>query len=229
MPTALALCLEDLAASRRADRYLRCVALVGRQPGLRLGPDGKAHWRRDQPVACELWVSADDRLILFRPEAATSVALHRAGRSLELPVGKPVVTLDQDVLEVGAKRLRIHVHGRTTKAQPPSPLPEERAGASAARAAAVVALGAAVAACDRPMEVRQSPPEPPIDPGAAPPVVTIPTGSATTTTTDSGKPPQVIATSASTTEPTGTEAKPTGPSPEPIEVREQPPDIVMDE
>ena len=229
MPSALALCLEDLDGASPSKRYVRCVALVGRRPGLRLSPEGRATWQQAEPVACELWVSADDRLIVYRPQGAPAAVLRRAGRSLELPVAKPVVALDQDIVEVGSKRLRLHVHGRAAKIAAPCPLPE-RVRSGAARAAAVVALGAAVAACDRPMEIRETPPEPPIDPGAAPPpVVTVPTASSAATGTGAENKPPTIATSEPSSEPTATPNKPVAPSPEPIEVRERPPDMAVDE
>ena len=64
MPTPLAICLENLAPRSPAERFLRCVAAVGRRPGLRVGDRGEVLWRSDDRVACERWVSADERLIL---------------------------------------------------------------------------------------------------------------------------------------------------------------------
>ena len=111
MPKPLAICLEDPGARSAAERYLRCTAVVGRQAGLRVDGAGTVLWRSDEAVACELWVSLDDKLILYRPEGAAAVAVHRAGRVLDVPAGKPVVLVDQDEFQVGAKRLRVHVHG----------------------------------------------------------------------------------------------------------------------
>jgi len=190
MPTPLALCLEDLAPSSRSERFLRCVALAGRKPGLRLGPDGVVAWRSEAPVACELWVSLDERLILLRPAGAPPIVVRRAGRVLDVPFDKPVVVTDQDVVEVGPKRLRLHLHGQALEVTAPMFLPE-RSMAGATRLAAVVAMGAAVVGCKgtggevrggasatttgpattapatgattatAPIEVRESPPAPP--------------------------------------------------------------------
>ena len=44
MPIPIALCLEDLAVPSDDRRYLRCTALVGRQPGLRLDATGAVTW-----------------------------------------------------------------------------------------------------------------------------------------------------------------------------------------
>lgn len=223
MPAPLALCLEDRSAPTGAPRYLRCVALVGRQPGLRLDAAGAVQWQQDEPPRCEVWVSADDRLIVYRPEGAKAVALHRSGRSLELPVGKPVVALDQDELTIGERRLRLHVHGVAKAVAAPSPLPV-RQNSSVTRMAAVVAVGAAaVAGCERPMEIRESPPAPPYDPTATAPPAT----SGTSTTSSSS--PQTIATEPEPTGPPAATGTLTPHSPEPIEVREDPPDMeVMD-
>ena len=163
MPTPIALCLEDLDAE---PRYLRCVALAGRLPGLVLDELGEVRWQEDGPAACELWVSADEQLILFRPEESrVAVQLFRGGRSLLVPRGKPVVVLDQDRIELSGRRLQLHIHGEAPAVHAPAPLqpePQERRGASLVRAAAtVLAIGAAVGggACkDKPIEVRSNPP-----------------------------------------------------------------------
>jgi len=209
VPTPLAICLEDLAPVSRSERYLRCVALVGRQPGLRLALDGTVAWQTDGAVGCELWVSLDDRLILLRPAGAPPVVVRRAGRSLDVPVDKPVVVIDQDVAEVGPKRIRLHVHGQAAEVSAPSYLPE-RAATGAARLAALVAMGAAVAGCrgtgtsdqspsgtTTAVEVREHPPE-----EARRPDTTTTTPPATTT-----PPPTTAATTQS----------------KPIEVRDAPP------
>jgi hypothetical protein len=149
MPEPLAICIEDLDPRTPGDRYLRCVAVPGRRPGLRVDRAGRVLWKSDEAVACELWVSADDRLILYRPEGAAAVVCRREGRSLEVPAAKPVVLLDQDRIDVGSRHLRVHVHGRAPAIAPPSLLPV-RSGAGAGRvaAAAALALGAAVGAVD---------------------------------------------------------------------------------
>ena len=223
MPAPLALCLEDLTATERSRRYLRCVALVGRQPGLRLSAEGGPLWRSPRAAACELWVSADDRLIVYRPAGAPPLVLRRAGRRLDVPEAKPVVALDQDQLDIGPRRLRVHVHGKANAIAAPSPLPE-RARSGAARMAAVVAVGAAVAGCQKPIEVRDAPPEPPIEPGAGAPPDPGLSPSATTTAAQPEGEPEGSATSQPRTDPSTS-----GAAPEPIEVREDPPDMVMDE
>ncbi len=122
MSKALAICIEDLDVQAKI-KYLRCVALPGRQPGLRLDEVGSVLWQSDDGVSCELCVSADDRLMLYRPEGAVHVTLRRAGRSLDAPCGKPVVVIDQDQIDVGSRRLRVHVHGKAPSVVAPSPLP----------------------------------------------------------------------------------------------------------
>ena len=156
MPQALALCLEDLHASADG-RYLRCVALPGRQAGLRISQQGAVSWKISGGVACEMWVSADDQLILLRPPGAVPVIVERAGRRLDVPTDKPVVLIDQDVFRVCGRTLRVHVHGVAETVTPPSPLLPRKAGST--RLAALMALGAVVAGCDKPpVEVRDRPP-----------------------------------------------------------------------
>jgi hypothetical protein len=120
MPKPLAICIEDLDAGSRTEKYVRCVALVGRQPGLRLDEAGRVVWRSDDGAFCELWVSADGRLALYRQEGMGRVTLHRAGRSLDLPYVKPVIVIDQDRIDVGSRRLRVHVHGEAPSVAAPS-------------------------------------------------------------------------------------------------------------
>jgi hypothetical protein len=160
MPQPIAICLEDLAAPP-AGRYLRCVALVGRQAGLRLDGEGSVRWLGEEHTACELWVSADDRLILFRLHDGPPVAVHRGGRELEVPAERPVVLLDQDEIWLCARRLRVHVHGVAAAIAAPAPLVEATAlsgrratVAAAAAAAAALALGACGGATTTP----QTPP-----------------------------------------------------------------------
>ena len=165
-----AICIEDLTASAEAARYLRCVALVGRQPGLRLDETGKVAWQSAAPVAGELWVSQDERLILYRPEGAPPLTLHRAGRSLAVPYGKPVVVIDQDQVEVNTRQLRIHLHGEARVVAAPTPVPVpvqahplKKLGQAAA-AAAIVGAALAAGGCVTPViptiEVREQPPAP---------------------------------------------------------------------
>ena len=171
MPKPMAICIEDLEARADQPKFLRCVAVPGRQPGLRVDRNGKVLWQSEDGVSCELWVSGDDRLILYRPEDAVPVTLHRAGRRLEVPGGKPVVLIDQDEFEVGARHLRVHVHGEAPAVSPPSVfVPKQKPLAGLARAAAVAAtIGAvAVGGCGKkdpetrgrePIEIRDQPPK----------------------------------------------------------------------
>jgi hypothetical protein len=179
MPEPICLCLEDLTADG-SPRYTRCVALVGRQPGLRLGGDGGLRWLDETEGGLELWVSLDEQLILFRPAGSVAASVHRGGRSLQLPEEKPVVLLHGDEVEVGERRLRVHVHGAAPSVAAPEPLPEERTGRAMRAAAAALALGAALtsAGCPKPVEVRQAPPwiaappmpKPDVKPDARPPI-----------------------------------------------------------
>ncbi len=163
MPAPLALCLEDLDAAPSSDRYLQCVAASGSEPGLGLAADGAVLWR-ELALACELWVSADERLVLLRREDAPPVTVSREGRALEAPAGRPVVLCHGDELRLGGRRLRLHLHGRATAVTAPRPL-RERVG----QVAAALAVGALVGAAPvpgsadpgpGPIEVRDHPPKP---------------------------------------------------------------------
>lgn len=160
MSRPLAICLEDLDPRSPGERYLRCVALVGRAPGLRVDGAGTVSWRDDAGAACELWVSADERLVLYRPERGGRVVVRRAARVLEVPATKPVILLDQDEIEVGGRRFRVHVHGDAPRVHPPEYLP---AGSprGPARVAAALALGAALGAagCKKDEPARAGPPD----------------------------------------------------------------------
>jgi hypothetical protein len=166
----LAICIEDLDAESRTEKYVRCVALVGRQPGLRLDEAGRVVWRSEEGTACELWVSADGRLVLYRQEGMGRVTLHRAGRSLDVPCAKPVIVADKDRIDVGARRLRVHVHGEAPVVAAPSPLASRQrpfgrlaqAVTTAAVIGAVVAAGGCTDIWATPtIEVIDNPPEPP--------------------------------------------------------------------
>jgi len=163
MPKPLAICIEDLAPASEAERFLRCVAVPGRQPGLRLDEKGAVLWQSEEE-AVELWVSADERLVLYRPEGSAATTVRRGERSLAAPAEKPVILIDQDEIDVGARRLRIHVHGEAPEVAAPSPLvPETQQSGPLgrlARAAAAVALGSVMAAGCGEVEVRVHPPKP---------------------------------------------------------------------
>jgi len=165
MSKPMALCIEDLDPQAGAPKYVRCVAIPGRQPGLRLDFGGAVLWQSDDAVACELWVSADDCLILYRPEGAAAVTLRRTGRSLDVPYAKPVVVIDQDEIDVGARRLRVHVHGDAPAIAAPSVfVPEQGVLSRLVRAAAAaVAIFSAVATSGC-IEVRDHPPKRPAPP-----------------------------------------------------------------
>jgi len=163
VPDPIALCIEDLDAE---PRYLRCVAIVGRAPGLALDHAGGVCWLPTPDttaIACELWVSGDAQLMLYRtdPSAGPAPEVHRGGRSLCAPAGKPVVLLDQDEVHLAGRRLRFHIHGPASAVHSPEPLPAERQTGKVLRAAAAaLAIGAAVGAagCKAPIEVRTNPP-----------------------------------------------------------------------
>jgi hypothetical protein len=171
MAKLLAVCVENLATSDPDERYVRCVALPGRQPGLRIGCGGEVLWRSDDAV-CELWVSSDERLVLWRIADTEPVVVRRARRSLQVPPQKPVMLLDQDEVEIGGRSLRIHVHGPVSEEAPPQPLvlrPNRigfRAAATATVLGATLVAGAAGAAqqSNEPVEVREHPPAPPLPP-----------------------------------------------------------------
>ncbi len=168
MARPIALCIEDLEG-REAERYLRCVALPGIEAGLSLNAAGAAVWKKRERGALEIWVSADERLMLFRPLRGGAATLRRGGRTLEVPVEKPVVLLDQDLIEAGGRKLRLHVHGVAESIHPPAPLRDKSVGGMGrVAAAATIALGAAVAvgqgevrAASEPpaIEVRDHPPK----------------------------------------------------------------------
>jgi hypothetical protein len=98
-----------------------------------------------------------------RPAGAVPVSLHRAGRSLDVPCGKPVFVIDKDEINMGSRRLRIHVHGQAPSIAAPSPLPSRPSSlgrlAQAATAAAIVGTVAASGCCPE-IGIRDAPPEP---------------------------------------------------------------------
>lgn len=156
LPDPKAICLEDLDTGR----FVRCVAIAGGRSGLTLGTGGQILWRSDQPSSAEIWVTADSRLALRRPEGAGRATVSRSGRTVLAPVGKPVILLAGDELEAGGRRLRLHVHGRAPQVHAPQPLAPER-GAGMRLATAALALG--MTGC---ILVRPNPPEPMPDPHA---------------------------------------------------------------
>lgn len=176
MPAPIELCLEDLLALPGSPEYLQCVARQGSGPGLTVGLDGGVRWESAEAAAFELWVSADEKLVLRRREGAPEVSVARRGRAVRAPEGKPVVLLDQDEIALGARRWRLHVHGFAPQAHAPRPLLRR----ALAPLAAAAALGAAACsessaaaprkAAPEPIEVRMRPPDvAPPEPPPAPP------------------------------------------------------------
>jgi len=174
VPKPIAICIERLDADSGASQFTRCTAIAGGRPGLRVGSRGDVLWQGEDEddiecgIACEIWVSSDEKLILFRPEGASAVALHRAGRSLDVPRGKPVLVIDRDEIDLGAHRLRLHVHGEASEVTAPSLfIPETKPLGIIGKAAAAVALGSAMAAggcSSKDIMVRDMPPTPPAPP-----------------------------------------------------------------
>ena len=136
---------------------------------------GHVRWRSESTLACELLVTLDGRLAVWRRPGATPVVVTRAQRSLEVPVEKPVILLHEDELSIAFRRLRVHVHGAASSATAPdflvAPRPKRTLFRSAATAAVVGASLAAatpgVAQQGPPIEVRDQPPAPP-DPEPSP-------------------------------------------------------------
>ena len=131
MVKPIALCLEREATDTDA-RYVRCTARPGRESGLAIGLDGSILWCEPKPLACEIWVAHDQRLVVLRPAGSPPICINRARRNLQVPEAHAVFVLDGDELVVGAHRYRLHVHGMTDELQPPRPLRVARGVAVAA-------------------------------------------------------------------------------------------------
>jgi hypothetical protein len=173
MSRPLAICLEDLRPRSPEERHLRCVAAVGRSPGLRIDGGGTVLWREESGTACELWVSADDRLVLYRPDGGGRVTVRRMSRTLDVPAERPVILLDQDEVDVGARRFRVHVHGAAPRVHAPEYLRPARPRGTV-KVAAALAIGAALGApgCKRDAPGTEGPED--IEVRAAPPQVPAP-------------------------------------------------------
>ncbi len=206
-PKAIALCIEDLDASPQR-RFLVCTALIGHSPGLGLDPRGEVTWQRQQDRVVELWVSMDQQLILYRRPDGPPTEVHRGGRSLQVPEEKPVVLLHLDEIRIDQRRLRVHLHGQAKTiaapqffAPPPPPSASKKTlNAVAAATAAALSLGAV--ACQSSAATEPTPPVEvrPHPPAPMPPEWPQPE-------------PDVVEVTA----------------PEPIEVREAPPEAPIDE
>lgn len=188
MSRIIALCIEDCHPAKESLRYLRCCALTGLQPGLALSAEGIVEWRADVPAVLRLVVSLDEKLVCYRePAAPGGTRVHRGGRFVDVEEQKPVVLIDGDEITVGARRLKLHVHGFVAAAHDPEfyVVPASTGTGSLARAAGVagVAMAGLMAAtgCDKPpaekpaeptpIELRDHPPvpvEPPMEPPPEP-------------------------------------------------------------
>ncbi|MFH2004978.1 MAG: hypothetical protein ABI333_00195 [bacterium] len=173
----LEICLEELFHAEQDERYVRCVALPGGEPGLALDREGAVQWMVEQPEHFGLWVTGDNQLALLRGAKAGPATVQRAGRAVEAPVGKPVILLDQDELIIDGRRLRLHVHGETDAVWEPERMSGSALGriVRAAAAAATLALGGGAAGSAlaqgadgvsgvngrQPIEVRLRPPQKP--------------------------------------------------------------------
>jgi hypothetical protein len=180
-PKPIELCLERVEPPS-SDRYVRCTAQVGRELGLALGIDGRILWCEQSGVGCEIWVSADQRLMAFCPAEAPKTVLFRFGRTLELPRERPVVLRHHDELELAGTRFRVHVHGVTEAVHAPAIV------RTLARAAAAATLALAVgggAACNDASGVRINPDAAPPDSSDTSTIIILPSADAPTVTVDS--------------------------------------------
>jgi hypothetical protein len=152
MSRPIALCLEYAPQPDGRERFLQCAALPSERAGVSLDDAGTLIWEGDPRLHVRLAVSTDDRLVLFRAAGTPAVTVHRGGRSLDAPEGKPVLLLQGDELQLRGGRIRLHVHGPIDEVPPPRWISPEREAASVAPrsvgrwAAAALALGAALSA-----------------------------------------------------------------------------------
>ena len=144
MKKPMAICLEDLETANAAERYLCCAVKVGLRPGLSVDNRGTTRWLIEGEVAFQLFVTADDRLALYRAAGGAAVQVRRAGRTLDAPCEKPVILRHEDELLIAGRRFRVHTHGRIAKAFAPYYFKEHLR--SAGRVAAAFALGATLSA-----------------------------------------------------------------------------------
>lgn len=172
------ICLEELGAGSEDECFIQCVAVSGGQPGLALDRDGLVRWMPEEEAVCHgLWVSGDGRLVLYGAASTSAsvgeVVVERGARTQVAPVGKPVLLVDQDLLRVGDRELRVHIHGETEAMYEPERLSRRsflQAATAAATTAASLTLGAAASSASPtagpqagvgeppPIEVRRRPP-----------------------------------------------------------------------
>jgi len=95
----------------------------------------------------------------------------RQGRTLEAPAEKPVILRHGDELALGARRLRLHLHGAVQALTPPRLLRELGRAAAALAVGALLTGAPALAGADPArdeIEVRQNPPGAPAVPPPPP-------------------------------------------------------------
>jgi hypothetical protein len=114
----------------------------GREPGLRISADGSLLWMEQKQADIELWVSADERLILYRLEHAVTLTLRRGNRALDVPATKPVVLRHGDVIESAEWSYRVHLHGTTASTHAPEPVAAPRRSRLFRATAAALTLAA---------------------------------------------------------------------------------------
>lgn len=143
MSRILAICLENQNAASAEERFLKCTALTGRKDALIIDRDGLVHWKSEKKDGFELWVSADDRLILYLPEGVEmEIQVSRSGRSVTVPNAKPVVLIDGDEISMSQFRIRVHVHGFVDDEYSPSWYTEPQVSSSGSRVARAAATAA---------------------------------------------------------------------------------------
>ncbi len=138
MPKPIALCIELVDAPEK-ERYYKCTARSGREKGLSIRLDGTIGWCEDGPTACDIWVSADQRLIAKRPIDSGDVHVTRAHRKILLKEDFMATVLNRDELIIDGRRYRIHVHGVTEEVHSPRLVRVIRAARAAGLAAALTA------------------------------------------------------------------------------------------
>ncbi|MDD5307852.1 MAG: hypothetical protein PHU25_11080 [Deltaproteobacteria bacterium] len=145
MSKPITLCVE-LENNPDSERYYKCTAQVGRDKGLTIQLDGTIGWCATSGIACELWVSRDQRLMAFRPPGVPEIHVSRAHRRILLAEKQMAILLHRDGLSIGGRSYRIHIHGVAESIHPPRLVKVVRA----ASLAASLTLGAASLGCGGP-------------------------------------------------------------------------------